>query len=58
VLALLSAALLVASAIAFAALIMVGMAFVAVLTSDYLLPAPDWLEVRLDGPVRRPPMSE
>jgi hypothetical protein len=58
VLALLCGALLVVSTIAFAALIMVGMAFVAVLTTDYLLPAADRLEARIGGAVRRSPISE
>lgn len=57
-LAVLCGALLVVSTIAFAALIMVGMAFVAVLTTDYLLPAADRLEARIGGTVRRSPIIE
>jgi hypothetical protein len=54
----LCAILLVVSTIAFAALVMVSVAFVALLAATYLLPAADRLEARLGGPVRRSPIAE
>lgn len=53
-LAVVVAVLLVVSTVAFAAIVMVSVAYVALVTSRYLLPAADRLEARLDRIVRRP----
>ncbi|HET8786110.1 MAG TPA: hypothetical protein VFM38_10770 [Candidatus Limnocylindrales bacterium] len=47
--------ILVASTIAFAALVMVSLAYVALVAALYLLPAADRLEAQLDGIVRAAP---
>ncbi|HET7026351.1 MAG TPA: hypothetical protein VFI28_01530 [Candidatus Limnocylindrales bacterium] len=57
-LGLLCAIILAVSTVAFAALVMVSVAFVAMLASMVVLPAADRLEARLGGPVRRAPIDE
>jgi len=51
-------AILVGSTIVFAALLIISVAFVALVSSGYVLPAADRLEARLGGVVRRGPDAE
>jgi uncharacterized membrane protein YesL len=57
-LGLLCAIILAVSTVAFAALVMVSVAFVAMLAAMVVLPAADRLEARLGGPVRHAPIDE